>query len=174
MSESYWNISCLTPGEKSTLRRCAGKMMGNDMRAMKAFYHALEYRRVSNEEEKIYFAALCMECLWDTKDCPKTELFEIMLHDMYHDKKATDSTRHKLTAFFDTPWGEDGFLLGKLCSLVRRMHANNVAKMPDFEKLADDLRHWNYSDKYIQRRWIKTICVESQIAEKMEEEKNVD
>lgn len=172
MSESHWEISCLTPEEKSALKRCVGKMMGSDMRAMKAFYHAIGYRWIPNEE--IYFASLCMACLWDAENCPKTEAFEIILHDMYHDKDATDSTKHKVTAFFDIPWGEDGFLLGKICSLVRRIHAENTVKMPDFEKLADDLKNWNHPNKFVQRRWIRKICVEDQMTKKMEEEKNVD
>lgn len=171
--KNYWEISCLTSEEKSALKRCAGKMMGNDMRAEQAFYHAIGYKRVKNEE--VYFAALCMACLWDHKENPETELFEVMLHDMYHDKNATDSTRHKLTAFLDLSWGKDGFLLGKLCSLARRMRADSAGKkMPNFEKLARDLEFWNDPNRRVQRRWIKEICLKDQILEKMEEKKNVD
>ena len=63
-----------------------------------------------------------------------------------------------MRAFLDTPWSQDGFLLGKICSIVRMLRAEDVRTMPDFERLADDLTNWNLPDRQVQQRWVHTIC----------------
>lgn len=173
MNKKVWDISKLSSAEKSVLKRCAGQMMGNDMRAMQAYYHAVGYQSHKNEKE--YYAALCMECLWrDSEELEKVP-FEMILHDMYFDEHITESMKHKLVSFLDLPWGNDGFLLGKLCSLAKIMKTGNLSKMPDFLKLAEDLSFWNADGKQVQRRWLKTICMKhGNKCASREEEKNVD
>lgn len=151
-----WNASRLSAGDRSVLRRCAGRMMGDDMRAMEAFYRAAGTAQMADEEA--CFAALCMECLWREDDEPRRMPLEEILRDAYQSSDTTDSMKHRMTAYLDTPWSGDGFLLGKLCAIVRMLRAKNAGVMPDFERLADDLQHWNSPDRRVQKRWIRTIC----------------
>ena len=175
MQESKWDLSRLSAGEKSALKRNAGIMMnaaGAD--AIEGFYRALTVR-CSPYAESAWFAALCMQCLWREEDHPRIKPFQEMLRAIYQNADATESTRKKCTAFLDVSWDDDGFLLGKICSIIRRMRADDPSAMPDFEMLADDLSHWNHADRYIQRRWLGTICRREFNQEKEEEEeKNVD
>ena len=154
--DKKWDISRLSSGERSALKRCAGVMMGSDMKAAEAFYHAAGY--CEEYQEKVWFAALCMECLWRPEDMPRVRPVEEMLKDWYQDSETTESTKRRIVALLDTPWGDDGFMLGKLCALVRTMKAKDASVRPDFEKLADDLRYWNSSERFVQRRWLRVIC----------------
>lgn len=158
MPDEKWDISRLSAGEKAALKRNAGIMMDfASMEAIEAFYRSLKMH-CKPYEEKAWFAALCMECLWREEDHPQRVPFPKLLQSMYQDKDATESTRKKCTNFFDALWAEDGFLLGKISSLVHKMRTENASKMPDFEMLADDLVHWNNHERYIQRKWLNIIC----------------
>lgn len=159
MPDKKWDIERLSPGERSALRRCAGITMGSSVQAIEAFYHALTTYCPSRETEKIWFASLCMECLWRPEDHPSRKPFEEIARRMYQDPKSTESLKRRCTAYLDLTWGDDGFLLGKLCNLVRMMRANNSSIMPDFDKLADDLSHWDRADRSVQRRWLRMICM---------------
>ncbi len=141
--------------------------------AIEGFYRALIVP-VSPYPEKAWFAALCMQCLWREEDHPKIQAFPDMLRTIYQNPDSTESSRKKCTNYLDISWDEDGFLLGKICSLVRGMRSQNAAVIPDFEELANDLSHWNHPDRYVQRRWLKTICSYNTEENKEEETKNVD
>ena len=95
---------------------------------------------------------------WDSRDISADALMEEILRDMYQSKDATESLKTRLVSYLDTPWSEDGFLLSKLCRIVRMIYSANHQVRPDFRKLADDLTHWNDADRHVQRRWIRTIC----------------
>lgn len=170
MTSEKWDIGKLDTGDRSVLRRCAGEMMGGNMLAIEAYYHALvTYPRWEEDNEK-YFASICMECLWRPEDVHARLPMEELLGRMYRSKDVTPSTQKRIVSMLDIPWGKDGYLLGKLCGMARRMRADDGSVMPDFEKLADDLRNWNHPEHYVQRKWIKAICSMN----KKEEENNVD
>ena len=171
MSEPKWDISRLSAGERSALRRNAGIMMDSaDLNAIEAFYHAL-LKGCSKYQEKAWFAALCMQCLWREQDQPQIYPFPELLKQVYQSPTSTDSIRKRCTNFMDLFWADDGFLLGKICSLVRKMRSDHSNYMPDFESLADDLSHWNNENHYIQRKWLEIICRNNtQDDEKMEAE----
>ena len=116
-----------------------------------------------------------MQCLWREEDHPRIRLLPELLRVVYQNPEATESSRKKCTAFMDVSWDDDGFLLGKICSLVRIMRAADSSVMPDFEALADDLSHWNNPDRYVQRKWLSIIC-KNDLGQKEneEEENNVD
>ena len=170
MACEKWDVGKLDTGDRTVLRRCAGEMMGGNMTAIEAYYHALNTYPKWDGENEIFFAAMCMECLWRADDVRSRLPMEEMLRQMYNHRDATPSTKKRIISMLDIPWGNDGFLLGKLCSMARRMRADNGGLMPDFEKLADDLRNWNHPDHFVQRRWIKVICATNN----KEEEENVD
>ena len=175
MPDHKWDLSRLSAGERSALKRNAGIMMnaaGAD--AIEGFYRALT-AKVIQYKEGAWFAALCMQCLWREEDHPQVRPFPEMLRAIYQNPDATESSRKKCTNFLDLSWDDDGFLLGKICSLVRLMCSKNAAVIPDFEALAEDLSGWNHPDRYIQRKWLRTICSNNQDKdEKEEEQKNVD
>ncbi len=172
MQEHKWDLSRLSAGERSALKRNAGVMMNSaSMHAIEAFYRALT-DHCSVYLEKAWFAALCMQCLWREEDHPEVKAFPEILRSMYQNPDATDSTRKSCTNYLDIQWADDGFLLGKICGLARKMRAANAGVMPDFEALADDLAQWNHGDHYVQRKWLNTICRTLTEEKKNEEEKN--
>lgn len=170
MPDHKWDLSRLSAGERSALKRNAGMMMnaaGAD--AIEGFYRALT-SRVSQYEENAWFAAICMQCLWREEDHPQVLPFPEMLRAIYQNPDATESSRKKCTGFLDISWSNDGFLLGKICNLVRLMRSGNASVIPDFEALAEDLTKWNHPDRYIQRKWLRTICSYNQDNVEKEEE----
>lgn len=171
MAESKWNLAVLSSGERSALRRCAGQMMGSSVQAMQAFYHALSVYDLPRYKEECYFAAMCMECLWREADHPQKVAFEEMLSQIYNHPDASDSMKRRTVMYMDLAWGEDGFLLGKICSLVKIMRAKDSNVMPDFERMAEDLCNWNNNSRFVQRKWVKTICVPKSQKQSVEKEK---
>ena len=175
MPDHKWDLSRLSAGERSALKRNAGVMLnaaGAD--AIEGFYRALA-GRVSPYAEKAWFASLCMQCLWREEEHPQVRPFPEMLRAIYQNPDATESSRKKCVNYLDIPWDNDGFLLGKICNLVRGMRNDSAAVIPDFEELADDLARWNHPDRYVQRKWLRTICLNVNNQENEEEEKeNVD
>lgn len=173
MAEMKWEISRLSSGERSALKRDAGCMIGSDLQALEAFYHAVPAIPKSRERESQWYACVCMQCLWKPEDHPKVLRFEEILHRLYMGADISGSIRSRIIAMMDLPWSEDGFLLGKLTNFARMFRSRDAAVMPDFVALADDLARWNHPDKPVQRRWIKTICDSSNDNEKEENKEEV-
>ena len=168
MPEPKWDLKKLSAGERNALKRNAGVMMNAaSMQAIEAFYRA-QIRNCKKYEESAWFAALCMQCLWREEDHPIIKPFPEILRSTYQNPEATDSTRKRCTDFLDLSWGDDGFLLGKICNLVRKARADNPGIMPDFDLMADDLNQWGHGSHYIQRRWLNIIC--STVKEQEEKE----
>jgi len=172
MSEPKWDTARLSSGEKCVLKRNAGVMMCSaSMQAIEAFYRA-QSKQCKSYEESAWFAALCMQCLWREEDHPSIKLFPEMLQAIYQNPEATDSTRKRCTNFLDLCWADDGFLLGKICNLVRKMKADHPEIMPDFCALADDFIHWNQENHSVQRQWLNTICRTTNEGNEIEEEES--
>lgn len=174
MSDSKWNTEKLDTGERTALKRNAGVMYGNDVRAMEAFWHAAGY--VPTGKENIWFACLCMECLWKSEDHAAVLPFEEILKRLYQNGETSESIKNRMIAMLDVPWAPDGYLLGKLNNFARIFRSKNAAVMPDFQQLADDLSNWDRPEHWVQRRWIKTICgnKENEEEKETEENENVD
>ena len=173
MADYKWDLSRLSAGERSALKRSAGVMLHvAGAAAAEAFYRAMP--GVKRFEEDACFAAMCMQCLWRDGEKPRIKLLPEMLRGIYQNPDATESSRRKCTAFLDLSWDDDGFLLGKICSLVKGMRSKDASVIPDFESLAEDLVRWNHPDRYIQRKWLRTICSMNENEQKEEEEENVD
>lgn len=169
MACEIWDLKRLDTGDRSELKRCVGTMLGGNMVATEAFYRALLKQPFIETEDRI-FAAMCMECMWHAEDVHATYPIEEMLRRIYWASTTTPSTQKKIVSLLDIAWGKDGFLLGKLTALVKRMRAEDGSIMPDFEKLAEDLVHWNSAQHYVQRRWIRTIC----LAKNADDKENVE
>ncbi len=158
MNEGKWDTQRLDSGGHSALKRNAGVMMGSNPRAMEAFYRALNCSPKSREQEEQWYACLCMECLWKPENHPAKICFEELLRRMYQSNETSDSVRHRIITMLDIPWSSDGYLLGKISNFARILYSKNNSVIPDFKALADDLANWNHPDKFVQRRWIRTIC----------------
>ena len=156
MSEPKWDLAKLDSGARSALKRSAGIMLGQDLRAIQAFWQAVGFVPKGSEDK--WFACICMESLWKPEDVRQTLPFEELLRRWYQSSETSDSLKNRIVALLDLPWGQDGYLLGKLCNFARQMRAKDAAVMPDFERLADDLARWNSAGRAVQRRWIRTIC----------------
>ena len=104
MAESKWDLSRLSTGERSALKRNAGIMMNAaSADAIEGFYRALTVR-CSPYSEKAWFAAMCMQCLWRLEDKPRVRLLPEMLRVIYQNPESTDSARKKSTGFLDISW----------------------------------------------------------------------
>jgi len=170
MREHKWDLTRLSSGEISALKRSAGTMKDScGVDAIEAFYKSL-ITSCRPWEEEYWFAALCMQCLWRLEDHPQVKPFEEILRQTYQDSETSDSSKKQCINYMDMPWGKDGFLLGKICHLARKMRAENAALMPDFERLAEDLTHWNRPERSVQRKWMRTIFVNDN--QNNEKEKN--
>lgn len=157
MSEKRWDASVLTSGGRSALRRCAGRMMdGADAGAQMAFYRAW---RGGEKGRACAFAALCMQMLWRETDHPKARPMEEILSDMIRAGTGEENggLLDRVRAALDTRWADDGFLLGKICNLARMIRAAHPEWIPDFERLAGDMRGWNDEGRRVQRRWVRAI-----------------
>ena len=174
MPEPKWDTARLSAGERNALKRNAGVMMDSaSMQAIEAFYRALTARG-SVQAEKAWFAALCMQCLWREEEHPAVKPFPEILRSMYQNPDATDSTRKRCINYLDIYWDDDGFLLGKICGLARKMRADDASVIPNFNELADDLEpnNWNNNKHWVQRKWLNIICRSKAEQEKKEEEDN--
>ena len=158
MRDAKWDTGRLDSGGRNALKRDAGVMMGRNPRAMEAYYRALSSAPKNREQEEQWYACLCMECLWKPENHAAAVRFEELLRRMYQNSETSDSVKRRIIAVLDMPWSSDGYLLGKLSNFTRLMYSKNNSLMPDFCALADDLANWNHPDKYVQRRWIRTIC----------------
>ena len=158
MTEKKWDLSKLNTGDRSVLKRNAGTIMRDQVRAIEAFYRGLiVYPRKSEAQ---WFACMCMDSLWKVSTT-EVKPFEKMLSELYNNKSTSPSMKKRIISLLDVPWSEDGFLLRKLNSFARMFRSANGSVKPDFEKLADDLASWNHPDRFVQRKWIHVICRES-------------
>ena len=158
MNEIKWDLDKLSTGDRSVLKRCAGEMLRDQVKAIEVFYRGLIVFPKKSESQ--WFACMCMDCLWNSTS-QSVKPFEEMLRDLYNNKNTSPSMRKRIVALLDIPWSEDGYLLGKLAGFAHMFRSANNAAKPDFNKLADDLSSWNHPDRFVQRKWIRVICRES-------------
>ena len=168
MNEQKWDLSRLDGGDMSALRRAAGTA-GSNMAALRAFYKACGF--CDPRMEAYWFPATCMDALWRNTETPEIKTMEECLRLLLvQNPDTTESMRHRIDMLLETRWSEDGFLLGKLYNLVQILKSRTNLK-PDFQRLADDLRRWNYPEQSVQRRWLRTIY-NTMPNDKIEEENN--
>ena len=172
--DKTWDSSRLSTGERSELKRNAGKKFGDDMRAMEVFYRACTYGGMSAKREEICFSMACLECMWRAEDHPTVISMEELLCKWYNDPETSNSGQRRIVSLMDIEWGEDGYLLGKLHNVICICKSKWPDIMPDFEALANDLMQWNSGERYVQRRWLRTICMRVNIESEMGETFNVD
>lgn len=160
----------LSVGERAALRRSAGQpLAAADGRALQALFRALPPEMQFRErEQRAWFAALSIACLWDVEEARVDASMPRMLR-AYATKQKTDGLENRIRSLLDARWDEDGYLIGKLARLARMLRANDRQRMPDMDQLLDDLLGWNSDKRYVQLRWANEYYLS-----KEEEESNVD
>ena len=149
-----WQLDRLSKGEHTALKRAAGTLKLNAP-ALRAFYKADLCREQAWESKR--YAAMCMACLWDAQDQTSVVSMEECLKSLcWVDGELQAGVVRRVDAMLETRWGDDDYLIGKLLNLVRMIRAKGMLR-PDFQQLARDLRCWNYEDRRVQRRWLRTI-----------------
>ena len=171
MNERKWDLGRLDNGDLSALRRAAGRT-DVDMSALRAFYKACGY--CDPQLEAYWFPSVCMDALWRETDTPEIKpMEECVKHLLIQNPDTTGSLRHRIDMLLETPRSEDGFLLGKLYNLIRIIKSRTNMK-PDFQRLAEDLRRWNYPEHTVQRRWLRTIYNTTTMNETEEDNNHAD
>jgi len=163
--EKGWDASRLTAGDRSALRRCAGRMKDQaDAGALMAFYRATGGAGAGIHPEEYPFAALSISMLWRESDHPRIRPMEEILRDMIQANTPEENAGllSRVRSALDTAWAKDGFLLGKITNLARIIRSAHPEWMPDAFQLAKDMRDWNGEKRRVQRRWIRAIFTGAQ------------
>lgn len=144
----------LSTGDRVALKRSAGVMLNEtDGKAIAAFYRALP-GSVPYKEDR-WFAAACLKCMWDPAQTEGSPV-ETVLAGLLRGEELSDSMAHRIEALLDTDWDEDGFLLTKLCRMMKLIRGKTAAQI-DFAALLEDLLYWNNDNQSVQRKWAHTI-----------------
>ena len=149
-TEFFSRLKQCSTGERAILRRNCGKMLKDaDGQAVVVFYRCLPFDVPAWQEDR-WFAAACFSCLWaeDQTGLPMEEILGTLKDD-------SDSIEHWLAALLDLRWEPDGFLLGKLCRMVKMASAKGF--VVDCKKLTDDLVWWNSEKQTVQRKWARAM-----------------
>ena len=68
---------------------------------------------------------------------------------------------HRLAALLDLQWDGDGYLLAKLCRMIKMVKAKG--KTVDCESLLKDLIYWNSGNQSVQRKWARAMYMKKSI-----------
>ena len=156
MEEFFDLLQKCSTGERAALRRNCGRLLKDaDGQAVTVFYRCLP-REVPQWQEDRWFAAGCFSCLWD--EDAKAEPLEAVFSRM---KEDSDSMEHRLAAMLDLQWDADGYLLAKLCRIIKMVKSKGAAV--DCESLLKDLIYWNSGSQSVQRKWARTMYMKKSI-----------
>lgn len=148
-------LDTVSIGDRVALKRSAGIMLNEaDGKAIAALYRCLP-GSVPYRQEDRWFAVACMKCMWEPTEA-EGEPVEQILADLLAREELSDSMAHRIEALLDTQWDEDGFLLTKLCRLMKLIRQKTTAQI-DFAALLQDLIFWNQDNQSVQRKWAHTI-----------------
>ena len=153
-SEFFLRLEQCTTGERAELRRNCGQLLKDaDGQALMVFYRCLPYGVPVWQEDR-WFAAACFFCLWDhdARPSPIEDIFREL-------KESSDSMEHRLAMLLDTGWDQDGFLLSKLCRLIKM--AKSKGYVVDCQSLLNDLIGWNNDQQYVQKKWARAMYTKS-------------
>ena len=115
LSDAFFTkLDSLPSGDRAALKRAAGSMLFEaDGQAMSAFFRCLPYG-IKPHTENQWFATGCFYCMWEPGS-QGTPLENILCRM----KNESDSMRSRVAALLDQRWEEDGYLLTKLCRIIK-------------------------------------------------------
>ena len=148
-------VDALSTGDRVALKRSAGVMLSEaDGKAIAAFYRCVTPAVLQWQEDR-WFAAACLKCLWDPAEI-EGEPVENVLAKLIRSSELTDNMQHRVEGLLDTAWDQDGYMLTKLCRLVKMLRQKTAAEL-DFAGLLEDLIYWNNENQSVQRKWARAI-----------------
>lgn len=148
-------VDALSTGDRVALKRSAGVMLSEaDGKAIAAFYRCVT-PAIPQWQEDRWFAVACVKCLWDPPE-GAGEPVENVLAKLFRSLELSDSVQHRVSGLLDTPWDQDGYMLTKLCRLMKMLR-QKTAEALDFAGLLEDLIYWNNENQSVQRKWARAI-----------------
>lgn len=148
-------VDALSTGDRVALKRSAGVMLSEaGGKAIAAFYRCVT-PVVPQWQEDRWFAVACMKCLWDSQK-GSGEPVEDVLAKLFHSSELSDSVQHRVSGLLDTQWDRDGYMLTKLCRLVKMLRQKTTQEL-DFADLLEDVIYWNNENQSVQRKWARAI-----------------
>lgn len=148
-SDSFFaRLDKLRSGERAALKRSAGSMLSEaGGPAMAAFFQCLPYEVAM---ENRWFAAACFHCMWDagSQGVPLEKILCRL-------KNESDSMKNRIAALLDQRWDEDGYLLTKLCRMIKMVRQKGYCV--DCAALLEDLLYWNSDAQIVQRKWARAV-----------------
>ena len=156
MEEFFDRLKKCQTGERAALRRNCGKLLKDaDGKAVLVFYRCLP-RDIPQWQENRWFAAACFSCLWDEDESGET--LELIFAKL---KEDSASIEHRLASLLDLQWDEDGYLLVKLCRIIKMVKAKG--KIVNCQELLKDLIYWNSSNQNVQRKWARSMYIRNSV-----------
>ena len=64
--------------------------------------------------------------------------------------------QHRVEGLLDTQWDQDGYMLTKLCRMMKLIRQKTSEEI-DFADLLEDLIYWNNENQSVQRKWARAI-----------------
>ncbi len=154
-------VDALSAGNRAALKRAAGVMLSEaDGKAIAAFYRCVT-PAIPQWQEDRWFAAACIKCLWDPAE-GAGEPVENVLAKLIRGSELSESWEHRIEGLLDTAWDQDGYMLTKLCRLMKMLRQKTATEL-DFAGLLEDLIYWNSENQSIQRKWARAIFSTTEI-----------
>lgn len=145
----------LSTGARVALKRSAGIMLsGADGKAISAFYRCAA-PTIPQWQEDRWFAAACLKCLWEPGE-HAGEPVEKRMAQMIRSAELSDSMSYRVEGLLDTQWDSDGYMLTKLCRMIKMLRQKSPEAI-DFAGLLEDLIYWNNENQSVQRKWARAI-----------------
>lgn len=145
----------LSTGARVALKRSAGIMLSEaDGKAIAAFYRCAA-PTIPQWQEDRWFAAACLKCLWEPGEHAGEPVEERMAQ-MIGSAELSDSMSHRVEGLLDTQWDSDGYMLTKLCRMIKMLRQKSPEAI-DIAGLLDDLIYWNNENQSVQRKWARAI-----------------
>ncbi|MCI2153557.1 MAG: type I-E CRISPR-associated protein Cse2/CasB [Solobacterium sp.] len=158
--KSLFDLTGINEKSKILFRRSAGKMLNDCPSAMAAFYSMLP-SGIAERDENRYFFVLCLACKQEEKN--HTLPAEQILRLARADNNSRDSIDHRIDSLMTTDWNDqNGLLALKMMRLLQVAEKNIPDVNPDYDKLFNDLKKWNYQGHSVQRSWARTIYCNSE------------
>lgn len=147
-------LMALSIGERAALKREAGKCLAEaDAEALTVFFRIVP-RGLKIWEQECWFSVATIACLWKLNEADAAGEFPSLLG-RYAAGGRTEGVEKKLQALLDARWDNDGYFSGKLSRLARMLKSKMPYRMPDFDRLWADLKHWNSDKRFVQIRWVQ-------------------
>ncbi len=167
-------LSGLPQQTRIALKRSCGKTLAESGRGLGYFY-SISRPPLKPQEEEALFVCLCLACLWEEAERPAVLPFTQCLSQLVKREKLNQSSIDRaVIGLLDMDFApEHGNLLGiklfRLCKQIRGARLNS----PDFEKLYEDLKWWNHTGHFVQKRWAQEYFTNEQTTKQEEGQANV-